>query len=207
MKFSFIPKEEKFFELFEESAANIFKGAKLLKEMVDNYTLETSKLKAKEIFDVEYEGDRITHDIIRNLNKTFITPFDREDIYNLASKMDDILDLIEMVTDHMVIYRIEEPTPECRKLVEIILRMTEVITWGVSNLKGLGHVYDHCIEINRLENEADRVTRDAIGKLFDEETNPITVIKWKELYEKLEDTTDSCEDVANILESVVLKNA
>ncbi|MBI5189511.1 MAG: DUF47 domain-containing protein [Nitrospirae bacterium] len=205
MKFSLIPKEDKFFKLFDESAANIFKAAKLMKEMVDNYSEVESK--AKEIFDAEFEGDRITHEIIRHLNKTFITPFDREDIYNLASKMDDILDLIEAATDRMLVYKIEEPTIECKKLVGIILRMTEVITWGVSNMKNLGHVYDHCIEINRLENEADRVTRDAIGRLFDEEKDPIAVIKWKELYEKLEDTTDSCEDVANILESVVLKNA
>jgi len=205
MKFSLIPKEEKFFKYFDESAANIFRAAKLMKEMVDNYTQADTK--AKEIFDAEFEGDRITHEIIRSLNKTFITPFDREDIYNLASKLDDVLDLIEAVTDRMIVYKIEEPTLECRKLVGIILRMTEVITWSVSNLQSLGHVYDHCIEINRLENEADRVTRDAIGRLFDEEKDPIAVIKWKEIYEKLEDTTDSCEDVANILESVVLKNA
>jgi len=205
MKFSFIPREERFFELFEESAANIFKTAKIMKEMVGNYSL--AEVKAKEIFDAEFEGDRITHEIIRNLNKTFITPFDREDIYNLASKLDDILDLMEAVTDRMIIYRIEEPTIECRKMVDIITRMTEVITWGISNLKNLTQVYDHCIEINRLENEADRVSRDAIGRLFEEEDDPIAVIKWKEIYEKLEDTTDSCEDVANILESVVLKNA
>ncbi len=205
MKFSFIPRDDKFFDLFEEASQNIFKAAKLLKEMLDNYS--QCEEKAKEIFDTEYEGDRITHEIIRHLNKTFITPFDREDIYNLASKLDDVLDLIEAATDRMIIYKIEEPTIECRKLGGIIHRMAEVITWGVSNLKSLGHVYDHCIEINRLENEADRVTRDAIGRLFEEEKDPIAVIKWKEIYEKLEDTTDSCEDVANILESVVLKNA
>lgn len=205
MKFNLIPKEDKFFKLFDEAAANIFKAAKIMKDMVDNYA--QAELRAKEIFDAEYEGDRITHEVIRHLNKTFITPFDREDIYNLASKMDDILDLIEAVTDRMIVYKIEEPTIECKKLVEIILRATEVITWGVSNLKNLGKIYDHCIEINRLENEADRVTRDAIGRLFDEEKDPVAIIKWKEIYEKLEDTTDSCEDVANILESVVLKNA
>jgi predicted phosphate transport protein (TIGR00153 family) len=205
MKFSFIPRDEKFFDLFEEAAQNIFKASKLLKDMLDNYS--QAETKAKEIFDTEYEGDRITHEIIRHLNKTFITPLDREDIYNLASKLDDILDLIEAATDRMIIYKIEEPTIEARKLAGIIHRMAEVITWGVSNLKHLGHVYDHCIEINRLENEADRVTRDAIGRLFEEEKDPIAVIKWKEIYETLEDTTDSCEDVANILESVVLKNA
>jgi len=205
MKFSFIPKEENFFKLFDESAYNIHKAAILMKEMVDNYTL--AEAKAKEIFDVEYEGDRITHEIIRTLNKTFITPIDREDIYNLASKLDDVLDFIEGVTDRLIIYKIEEPTPECCKLVDLILRMSEVLTWSISNLKDLGHVYDHCIEINRLENEADRITRDAIVRLFEEEKDPIAVIKWKEIYEKLEDTTDSCEDVANILESIVLKNA
>ena len=205
MKFNIIPKEQKFFELFEESAGNILKAARLLKEMVDNYSM--AEAKAKEIFDAEFEGDRITHEIIRSLNRTFITPLDREDIYNLASKLDDVLDLIEGATDRMVIYKIEEPTIECRKLAGIICRMAEVITWGVSNLKQMGKVYDHCIEINRLENEADRVTRDAISRLFDEEQDPIAVIKWKEIYEKLEDTTDACEDVANILESVVLKNA
>jgi len=205
MKFSFIPKEEDFFKLFDESAYNIHTAAKLMKEMVDNYSL--AEVKAKEIFDVEYEGDRITHEIIRKLNKTFITPIDREDIYNLASSLDDILDFIEGVTDRLIIYRIEEPTPECCKLVETILRMTEIITWSVSKLKELGHIYDHCIELNRLENEADRITRDAIVRLFEEEKDPIAVIKWKEIYEKLEDTTDACVDVANILESIVLKNA
>ena len=205
MKFSFLPKEEKFFALFDQSAANIFKAAKLMKEMVDNYA--DAEAKAKAIFDTEFDGDRITHEIIRYLNQTFITPIDREDIYNLASKLDDILDLIEAATDRMMVYKIEEPTIECRKMVGIILRMTEVITWSVSNLKDISHVYDHCIEINRLENEADRLSRDAIARLFEEEKDPIAVIKWKELYEKLEDTTDSCEDVANILESIVLKNA
>lgn len=205
MKFSFIPKEENFFKLFDDSARNIHKAAVLMNDMINNYSQAEGK--AKEIFDAEYEGDRITHEIIRTLNKTFITPIDREDIYNLASKMDDILDLIEGVTDRLIIYKIEEPTPECCKLANIILRMSEVVMWGVSKLKDLGHVYDHCIEINRLENEADRVTRDAIVRLFEEEKDPIAVIKWKEIYEKLEDTTDSCEDVANILESVILKNA
>ncbi|HEY3347077.1 MAG TPA: DUF47 family protein [Nitrospirota bacterium] len=204
MKFSFMPKDEKFFTLFEDQAANILKAAQIFHEMMENYP---DSAKSKEIFDVEHEGDKITHEIIRTLNTTFITPLEREDIYSLTSKMDDILDLIEAVTDKLMIYKIAAATDDTKKLAVIILRMTEVITKGVSNLKNLSHVLEHCIEINRLENEADRITRTAIGRLFDEETNPIELIKWKEIYEKLEDTTDACEDVANILESVVLKNA
>jgi predicted phosphate transport protein (TIGR00153 family) len=201
--FRLIPKEEKFFEMFKESAQNIHKGAVLLKEMME--TWEDPVGMAKRIKDVEHEGDTITHNIARKLNQTFITPIDREDIYSLTSALDDVLDLIEAIADRMLLYRVPGPTPQAKRLAEIIHDSTAEIVKGVSVLGKSNDVLKMCVEINRLENEADRITRDAIADLFQEGKDPIQVIKWKEIYENLEDTTDLCEDVANILESIVLK--
>lgn len=201
--FSLIPKEEKFFEMFKESAQNIHRGAVLLKEMME--TWQDPPGMAKRIKDVEHEGDTITHNIAKKLNQTFITPIDREDIYSLSSALDDILDLIEAIADRMLLYRVPGPTPQARRLAQIIHDCTAEIVKGVSVLGKSNDVLKMCVEINRLENEADRITRDAIADLFEEGKDPIQVIKWKEIYENLEDATDLCEDVANILESIVLK--
>jgi predicted phosphate transport protein (TIGR00153 family) len=200
-----IPKEEKFSDYFEQAAQNILRGAETLKTMMDLYLhpqQSASKLK-----DLEHEGDRITHEIIKKLNQTFITPFDREDIYSLTSALDDVLDLIEAAADRMVLYNIASPTPEARALSNIIYQSCQEIEKAIVLLRGLDEVYyKHCVEINRLENEADRITRDAIARLFQGDYSPYEVIKWKEIYETLEASTDKCEDAANIIEAVILKH-
>jgi len=204
--FGLIPKEEKFFAMFKEMAGNIIEGAQLLKEMLDNYDDPSGS--QKRIKDVEHKGDNITHDIIKKLNKSFVTPLDREDIYALASALDDILDLVDASANRFVMYNVEKPTQEAKELAFLILKGCQSVEKAVSHLGGkFEHIYEHCVEVNAIENEADRVCREAISRLFDEEKDPIRLIKWKEIYETLERATDKCEDAANILESVVVKNA
>jgi len=204
--FGLIPKEEKFFAMFKEMAQNIIEGAVLLKDMLDHFSNPAeSKQKIKEI---EHRGDSLTHSIIKKLNSSFITPFDREDIYSLASALDDILDLIDTSAQHIVIYHINKITPEAKELGFIILKSCQTVEKAVAMLGNkLEHISEFCVEVNSLENEADRVRADAVSRLFDEEKDPIALIKWKEIYENLELVTDMCEDVANILESLVVKNA
>lgn len=202
--FRLIPREEKFFEMFEAAARNIHRGAELLVEMMEDY--HDPEKQADAILQVEHQGDTITHDIIHKLNQTFITPIDREDIYSLAGALDDVLDLIEAVSDRMLMYRVQEPTEVAKQLAVVIRQSTSEIVKGVTLLGKAGDVRPHCIEINRLENEADRLSRDAVAALFHSERDPITILKWKELYEHLEEATDRCEDVANIVENIVLKN-
>jgi predicted phosphate transport protein (TIGR00153 family) len=199
-----IPREEKFFDFFQQAAENILRGAETLKSMMDSYLDPAGS--AGKLKDLEHEGDKITHHIIKKLNQTFITPIDREDIYSLTSALDDVLDLIEAAADRMVLYEIKIPTPEAKDLSSIIYDSAKQITCAISLLSGLDHVYDHCVEINRLENDADRITRGAIARLFQGDYNPFEVIKWKEIYETLEAATDKCEDAANIIEAVVLKH-
>lgn len=163
---------------------------------------------AKQIKKIEHDGDTITHNIIKKLDQTFITPIDREDIHQLASAIDDVLDLIEAVADRIVIFKIQKSTPAAQKMAEILEKSTEEIAKGIAALENMSSeiIDKYCVEVDRLENEADRASRDAIAGLFENEKNPIEVIKWKEIYEFLEDATDCCEDVADILESVVLKH-
>jgi uncharacterized protein len=200
-----IPREEKFSDYFEQAAQNIRRGAETLKSMMDQYLHPEEN--ASKLRDLEHEGDKITHEIIKKLNQTFITPFDREDIYSLTSALDDVMDLIEAAADRMVLYKIESPTPEARELSNLIYDSTKEIENAIVLIRGMDQVYyKHCIEINRLENAADRITRDAIARLFQGDYSPYDVIKWKEIYETLETATDKCEDVANIIEAVILKN-
>jgi predicted phosphate transport protein (TIGR00153 family) len=162
----------------------------------------------KMIKDVEHKGDNLTHDLIKMLNKSFVTPFDREDIYALSGALDDIMDLIDASAQRIVMYNVEKPTPEAKELAFIILKSCQTLARAVALLGGkLEPIYEYCVEVNALENEADRVCREAVSRLFDEEKDPIQLIKWKEIYETLERATDKCEDAANILESVVVKNA
>ncbi|MDO9309479.1 MAG: DUF47 family protein [Deltaproteobacteria bacterium] len=205
--FGLIPKEEKFFKLFKDMTENIIDGAKLLKDMLDNF--DNPNESQRKIKDVEHKGDSITHDIIQMLNKTFVTPLDREDIYALASKLDDILDLIDASSQRVIMYNVDSIPPEAKSLGFIILQCCYAVDKAVAMLgkKTNEQIFAACVEINALENEADRVSREAISRLFDEEKDPIQLIKWKEIYETLERATDKCEDAANILESVVVKNA
>ena len=206
MIFSILPKEEAFFELFKKAAHNVIEGSRLLKDLMEDYTNIQEKI--TRIKEVEHVGDGITHDIAMRLNQTFITPIDREDIHDLASALDDILDAVEAVADRFAIYKIEQPTPCSIRLSDILYRAAVAVGRGVDRIS-MSHeeVKEYSVEVNSLENEADRVSRDAISALFEKETNPIAVIKWKEIYETFEEGTDRCEDVANVIECIVLKQA
>jgi uncharacterized protein len=200
-----IPRETKFFELFAELSGYLTEGAKLLRSVLqDPYDLE---LRVKEVQAVEHKGDRATHAIITKLNQSFITPFDREDIHRLASSLDDVLDFVNAASTRLVMYKILQPPPISAELAGIIVLQSQELARGVSLLEKNGEVLKHCEEVNRLEDEADQVSRRAIANLFDTEKDPIQLIKVKELYEILEVATDKAEDAANVLETIVLKNA
>jgi predicted phosphate transport protein (TIGR00153 family) len=205
MMFGLIPKEEAFFDLFKKAAHNMIEGSRLLKEMMEHF--QDPVQQAKRIKDVEHVGDGITHDIALRLNQTFITPIDREDIHDLASALDDILDVTEAIADRFVIYKIGMPTDTALRLADILYQASVAVGCGVDRL-GMTHsaVTECAVQVNSLENEADRLSRDAISALFEKETDPIAVIKWKEIYENFEAGTDRCEDVANILERIALKH-
>ena len=202
--FRLIPREEKFFELFKEAANNILEGAHALVRMMAERGADFQE-HWKQLEELEHVGDQITHRIVRKLNRTLITPIDREGIRGLAVALDDIMDLIEASAARMSLYKIKRPTEEAGKLAQVILKSAEEIVKAASNLERVDDVMEHCIEINRLENMADEISREAIADLFDKEHDPIDVIKWKEIYETMEMATDRCEDAANIVESMVLK--
>jgi predicted phosphate transport protein (TIGR00153 family) len=202
--FNLFPRETAFFEMFNEAAQNMVLGSRRLKEMMESYT-DVDK-KAREIKRIESAGDAITHTIIRKLNQTFVTQIDREDIYGLASAIDDVLDCVEAVTDRLAIYKIEKPTHEAVQLADIIHRASEELGRGIAELGKRTDLNACFVTVNSLENDADRITRDAIARLFESEKDPMAVIKWKEIYESLEEGTDRCEDVANILERILLKH-
>lgn len=199
-----IPKDVSFFRMFSNMSDNLIAGARALTDLFANYTDVERKIDA--IRDLEHDGDDLTHAILIKLNQTFITPFDREDIHQLASKLDDVLDLIHAASTRLLMYRIENPPSAAGELAKIILKQCEEAQKAVSLLQKNGNVLAHCVEINRLENEADTVAQQAIAKLFEGETDPIHLIKIKELLEFLERATDKAEDVANVLETVVLKS-
>ncbi len=203
----FLPKETDFFSMFEKAALNVNKGAALLVEMMEYPA--AAAVKAKEIYEAEQEGDMFTHEVMRKLNKTFLTPVDREDIHALIGRIDDVLDLIWASADRTVLFKLDAPPPEAVDLSKTLLETTEFITKAIGCLKGKKYSYiqEYCIEINRLENRGDRIFREALVKLFDNIKDPILVIKWKEVYEHLEEANDTCEDVADILEGIVLKHA
>jgi predicted phosphate transport protein (TIGR00153 family) len=207
-KVNFMPREQKFFDLFDAGAKNIIKGAQALKDMIDTWQFIDSHV--AEITELEHEGDSITHQIISLLHRTFVTPFDREDIALLAHTMDDIMDFIHSAADSMFIYKVSAPTQRAKELADIIVQATIEVEKAI---KGLRHksefkmILEECVEINRLENAADRVYRAAIGELFDDTTDIAKIIKWREIYEHMETSTDRCEDVADVLEGVALKNA
>ncbi len=200
-----IPKDTSFFEMFAAMANNLIAAARALVDLFADY--ENVEVKIGEIRRIEHQGDEMTHSIMRKLNQTFITPFDREDIHTLASSLDDVVDFINAACARIIMYRITDPPAEAGQLARLILAQCEELEKAVTHLQKSDDVLRHCVEINRLENEADQVSRVAIARLFDHETNPITLIKIKELLEFLETATDKAEDVADVLETVVLKNA
>jgi len=203
--FKLIPKEEKFFDMFISMAQNAHESSKLLTLMME----QPDKIRdtAESIKALEHKGDRMTHDLIVKLNKTFIVPIDREDIYGLSSKLDDVTDLIESIARRLVLFKVTEVSEAALELARILQRSTAAIVIAVSELQNGMKVMDPCIEINRLEDEADHIYHLALAKLFEAEKDPIALIKWKELYEKLEASLDRCEDVANVIEGIIVKNA
>lgn len=202
-----IPRETKFFDMFTEIASNVVEGAEALHALLQNYDYERMPAAIEKIKEIEHRGDDMTHRLLVKLNQTFITPFDREDIHLLASSLDDVLDFVYSASYRLLNYKITQPSPSARVLAGIILKQAEELKKAVALLNKDGQLLEHCVEVNRLENEADQVSREAIGRLFDGGYDPITLIKLKELLEILEEASDKAEDVANVLETVVLKNA
>ncbi len=203
--FRLIPKETKFFDLFAELSTAMNEGARLLRSILeDPHDLES---RVEQMQAIEHRGDKATHAIITKLNQTFITPFDREDIHRLASSLDDVLDFMNAAAIRLVMYKILQPPVASAELAGIIVLQSEELARGVSLLEKNTGVLKHCDEINRLEDEADHVSRKAIAALFEHEKDPIQLIKIKELYEVLEVATDKAEDAANVLEAIVLKSA
>jgi uncharacterized protein len=200
-----IPRESKFFEMFAELSRNITEGARLLQDILQHSREADSRV--QQLQEIEHRADDITHSIITKLNQSFITPFDREDIHRLASSLDDVLDFVNAAAVRLNMYRIVDPPPASAELAGLIVQQSEELARGVSLLQNNQNVLAHCVEVNRLENEADRVSRKAIAELFEREKDPIQLIKIKELYEVLENATDKAEDAANVLEGVALKSA
>jgi uncharacterized protein len=203
-RFRLIPREEKFYDDFRMMADQLRVGARLLETMfaVDPPLAD----KAHEIKEVEHQCDFLTHEIIQRLNKTFVTPIDREDIHELARTLDDVMDAIDNAASLIPLYRIDKIRGGARELTRVIIEQCDEIRAAVEALEGRKGVLERAIEINRLENEADRIHRQAISQLFDEEKDPVAIIKWKEILDLLEEATDACEDVANLLENVVVKH-
>lgn len=203
-RFSLIPREERFFDDFDAMAGEITRGAALLAEMLrpDHPVWD----KADEIKEVEHKCDFLTHEIIQRLNRTFVTPLDREDIHSLARRLDDVMDAIDASAGVIRLYQITRVRFGARELAHIIAQSADQIVKAMPALNRRKGVHEHAVEINRLENEADRVHQQALQQLFADERDPIAIIKWKEILDFLEAATDRCEDVANVLESVVVKH-
>jgi uncharacterized protein len=199
------PRDREFFDLFEEAGGNIQRATGLLEEMLREYP-ERSEL-AREILICEQEGDRITHDIIRRLNQTFVTPIDREDIYALAAALDDVVDYTEEVADYLGLYKIEAPMEQAQQLAKVLQQCGRQISEAMPRLRGFKDIAHYTVELNRLENDGDRITREAIASLFDNGIDPMVVIRWKDIFERLEEAIDAAEHVANILEGIVIKNS
>jgi predicted phosphate transport protein (TIGR00153 family) len=201
----FAPKDRVFFDLFEEAATNVLRAAELLEEMLRAYP-EQNQL-ARAILLCEQEGDRITYDMIQRLNSTFVTPIDREDILALASGLDDIVDLTEEVADYLGLYKIEAPMEQAQRLTRILLDACRKIAEAVPRIRGFKDVSHYTGEIHRLETDGDRVTREAVASLFDTGIDPMVVIRWKDIFERLEEAIDATEHIANVIANIVTKNS
>ena len=204
--FNLIPREVRFFDLFDRQSELIIKAAAVFRDLLANFG--DARAKAHLIKEIEHEADQVTHEIVKRLNTTFVTPLDREDIHDLATRLDDVLDFIEAAAERLVVYRIKEPTSACRAMAEIIVKMAHSMDQAVKCLRTMDPgFHEHAVEVNRLENAADALLRDSLAALFEEQADPIEVIKWKEIYETMEIVTDRCEDVANVIEGIILKMA
>ena len=201
----FMPHDGDFFVLFRRQAENIVLGANTLTSMLEHYTgvpEQVQRVKA-----IEHAGDEITHQIFRKLNQTFITPFDREDMHQLCSTLDDVIDLIDAAASRFVLYRVDHIRVGTIELAKVLAAATRELKDAVDTMESPDKALQHVIEINRLENESDRICRTLIAQLFEEEKDPVQIIKWKEIFEVIETAVDKCEDVSNVIESVILKNA
>ncbi len=208
VKFNLIPREAKFFDLFEQMAKTMVMAARELKKLVG--TWEDVETKVALITEIEHEGDTTTHQIMYQLNRSFVTPFDREDITLLAHALDDVIDLIHAAADTMLLYKVKTPGQRAKELADIIVQITVVVEKAIPQLRqrtDIQEMLNFCVEINRLENVADKIFRSALTELFDNTTDIAEVIKWREIYQEMESATDKCEDVANVLEGVALKHA
>ena len=205
MRFSLIPRDRSFFDLFTEAGQNTLRTARMLSEMIAVWPEDTGL--GREILIAEQEGDRITHDIIQRLNSTFVTPIDREDIYGLATQLDDVVDYVEEAADLFGLYQIEAPMAQAAELTEILVASCEQLAAGLEGLPMFRDLDRYWIEIHRLENEGDRVSRDAVASLFSNGIDPMVVIRWKDIFAVLEKAIDSTETAAHILEGIVIKNS
>ena len=206
MNLRFVPREERFFDLFDEQGRNIVKAAELLVELGSRHS-EAAEL-CSQIEEVEHEGDITTHEIADRLNRTFVTPFDHEDIHALAGRLDDVLDNIEATADRMYLYEAGEPTPEMMNLADTLLEAAKMLAkavGGLGDMKNARRTLDYCIEIHRLENIGDEQSRRALANLF-QGTDALYALKWKEIYDHVENAIDKCEDVASIVEGIVVKH-
>jgi uncharacterized protein len=201
----FAPRDRAYFDLFEEAGHNVLQSAELLERLL--FDFPDNRNLAQDIRDCEHEGDRVTHEILDRLNHTQVTPIDREDILALTSALDDIVDYIEEVADYLGLYKIEAPMDQAIKLAEVLNKASRQISEAIPQLRGFNDISAYTVEINRLENEGDRIVREAIASLFDGGIDPMVVIRWKDLFERLEDAIDATEHVAHILEGIVIKNS
>jgi predicted phosphate transport protein (TIGR00153 family) len=204
-RFSLLPRDQTFFDLFIEGGQNAVRAAKLLDEMMNSWP-ESAPL-SREILLAEQEGDRITHDIVRRLNTTFVTPIDREDIYALATQMDDIVDFTEEAADFLGLYKIEAPMEQATALTKVLVASCEQLAMGLEKLPTFKDLDKYWIEIHRLENDGDRISRDAVASLFSNGIDPMVVIRWKDMFAVLEEAIDATETAAQIIEGIVIKNS
>ena len=200
----FAPKEREFFDLFEEAGNNCVRAAELLETMLQKWPDHGGML--RDVVVCEQEGDRITHDIIQRLNQTFVTPFDREDIIALASGLDDIVDYIEEVADFLGLYRIEAPMEQAQRMAHVLHEATRQINGAIPRLRTLKGIDHYTVAVNQLENEGDRILREAVASLFERGIDPMMVIRWKDIFERLEDAIDSTETAVNIMAGIIIKN-
>ncbi len=204
MPFQAIPREQAFFDLFEQAAANVAAASAELAVMAGD--IPEAEAHSQAVRALEHASDDLTRDIIRLLDVTFVTPYDRDDIYGLATGLDDILDSIWAVADLLVLHRIESPVPELSQLTEVLRKAGAATQTAVGGLRFADDVMTHVIEINRLENEGDRIYRKAVARLYSGEFRPMDVLKWKDVLGQLEEAIDNCEDIANVIESIIVKH-
>jgi predicted phosphate transport protein (TIGR00153 family) len=202
---SLVPRDRAFFDLFNKAGQNTLRSARLLKEMLEHWPDE--KDLAREILLAESEGDKITHDIIQRVQTTFVTPLDGEDIYKLATQLDDIVDFIDEAADFLGLYKIEAPMEQSLAMADVLVKSCEQLALALEHLRGFKGLEPYWIEIHRLENEGDRLYRDAVASLFADGIDPMVVIRWKDIFTVLERAVDACETAAHIIEGIVIKNA